>query len=194
MPSLREKMNTKPIHSRSLDLKTYPVDEDKIIVEGWLKDERIKRGYGPDGQVRKEGLVHHMCVRFLVGGMPPTILDAEAEMPHVPHELCHSTQNSIKKVIGLVIKSGFGEVVHKMIGGVQGCAHLAHLVMVMGQEAVHGYWTHKLSSQPPDPRPFEEIEGLSYVINSCSLWREGGPLHREIRESLNTPANRAGHK
>jgi hypothetical protein len=186
MPSLRQKINVKPIHSRSLDLKTYPLGEDRIIVEGWLKDERFKRRYGLDGQVRKEGLVHHMAVRLLVGGMPPTILDAEAEMPHVPHELCPSTQDSIKKVIGLAIKSGFGEIVHKMIGGVEGCAHLAHLVMVMGQEAVHGYWTHKLASQPPAPRPFEEIEGLSYVINSCSLWREDGPLHREIEASIRT--------
>ena len=91
MPCLREKTNVNPLHSRSLDLKTYPLDEDRTIVEGWLKDERFKRGYALDGQVRKEGLVHHMVVRLLVGGMPPTILDAEAEMPHVPHELCHST-------------------------------------------------------------------------------------------------------
>ena len=189
MPSLREKINVDPMHSRSLELKSYPLDKDRIIVEGWLKDERYKRGYGLDGQERKEGLVHHMGVRLLVGEMPPTILDAEAEMSHVPHELCHSTLESIKKVIGLVIKSGFGEVVHKMIGGVEGCAHLAHLVMVMGQEAVHGYWTHKLASQPPAPRPFEEIEGLSYVINSCSLWREDGPLHREIKLSLSTSPN-----
>ena len=82
MPSLRKKINVKPIHSRSLDLKTYPLDEDRIIVEGWLKDERLKRGYGLDGQLRKGGLVHQMAVRLLVGGMPPTILDAEAEMPH----------------------------------------------------------------------------------------------------------------
>jgi len=194
MPSLRENMTGKPIHSRTLDLKTYPLDGDKIIVEGWLKDERFKRGYGLDGKARKEGLVHYMAVRLLVGGMPPTILNAEAEMPHVPHELCHSTEDGIKKVIGLAIKSGFGEVVHKKIGGVEGCAHLAHLVMVMGQEAVHGYWTHKLAIQPPDPRPFEEIEDLSYVINSCSLWREDGPLHREIKASLSSAVNRAGHK
>ena len=194
MPSLREKMSDKPIHSRSLDLRTYPLDGDKIIVEGRLKDERFKGGYGLDGKARKEGLVHHMAVRLLVGGMPPTILNAEAEMSHVPHELCHSTEDCVEKVIGLTIKSGFGELVHKKIGGVEGCAHLAHLVMVMGQEAVHGYWTHKLASQPPDPRPFEEIEGLSYVINSCVLWREDGPLYREIKASLGTSLDRVGHK
>jgi len=188
MPSLREKINVAPMHSRSLELKSYPFDEDRIIVEGVLKDERFKRGYGIDGEERREGLVHHMGVRLLVGGMPPTILDVETEMSHVPHELCHTTQETVKRVIGLAIKSGFGEEVHKMIGGVEGCAHLAHLVMVMGQEAVHGYWTHKLASHPPAPRPFEEIEGLSYVINSCALWREDGPLHREIKASLSASA------
>jgi hypothetical protein len=194
MSSLREKMSVNPIHSRSLELKSYPLGEDKIIVEGWLKDERFKRGYGLDGQERKEGLVHHIGVRLLVGGMPLRILDAEAEMPHVPRELCHSTKDSIRKVIGLALKGGFGEVVHKMIGGVEGCAHLAHLVMVMGQEAVHGSWTNKLACQPLAPRPFEEIEGASYVINSCSLWREDGPLHREMKRSVSTSANPSSQK
>lgn len=193
MPFLKEKINGNPIHSRSLDLKTYPLDEDTIIVEGWLKDERFKRGYGLDGRVRKEGLVHHMVVHLLVGGMPPTIFDAEVEMPHVPHDLCPSTQDSIKKTIGLEIKSGFGESVHKMIGGIEGCAHLAHLVMVMGQEAVHGYWTHKMGKRPSVPRSLEEIEGLPQLINSCRLWRKDGPLLRKLKKRVHTRANEVRH-
>ena len=183
--SLKERTNGSPIHSRSLDLKTYPLDEDRIIVEGWLKDERFKKTYDFGGRKRSPGLVHHMVIRLLVeGGMPLTILDAEAEMPHVPREHCHDTRESVKKIIGLEIKSGFSEKVAKMIGSVEGCAHLTHLLIVMGQEAVHGYWANKGDSSREVPDSFEEIEGLSYVINSCLLWREDGPLVHELRELI----------
>lgn len=182
---LRERIKGSPIHSRLLDLKTYPLDGDKIIVEGYLRDERFLPVYDMEGHVRREGLVHHMVVRLLVGGKPLTILDAEAEMPHVPHERCPNTLESIKRIIGLEIKSGFGEKVHQMMGGKEGCAHLTHLVITMGQEAVHGFWTNRNRNPRPIPRSLEEVEGLSFIMDSCSLWREDGPLFRRLKALVN---------
>jgi hypothetical protein len=125
-----------------------------------------------------------MVLRLRAGGFPLQILDAEAEMPHVPNELCRTTQESVRKIIGLEIKSGFGERVHRLIGGVEGCAHLTHLLIVMAQEILHGYWTHKMNKPGAFPRSLEEFEGLAYLINSCSLWREDGPIIQEIREAI----------
>ena len=129
-------------------------------------------------------MIHHMIIRLVVGGAPLRILDAEAEMPHVPLPLCETTRESVKKIIGIKIKSGFGEKVHKLIGGVKGCAHLTHLLIVMVQEALHGYWTHKMRNPQPPPGSLEEIEGLSYLLNSCSLWRKDGPIMQEIQQFL----------
>ncbi|MBW2609270.1 MAG: DUF2889 domain-containing protein [Deltaproteobacteria bacterium] len=182
--NIKEMINGKPIHSRSLDLKTYPVDDDHIVVEGWLKDERFRKVYDIDGQIKDPGPVHHMAIRILVGGMPLTIIDAEAEMPHVPHHLCPSTRDSIKRVIGLEIKSGFGENVHRLIGGIEGCAHLTHLFTVMSQEALHGYWNNKMTKKPIDPGLIGDKESLAFLVNSCQLWREGGPLISEFKGLL----------
>jgi Protein of unknown function (DUF2889) len=172
------------IHQRVLDMSTYALDDEKVVVEGTLRDERFRPIYELSGQKREEGVVHHMIIRLVVGGLPLRILDAEADMPHVPMPLCVTTRESVKKIIGLKIKSGFGEKVHKLIGGVEGCAHLTHLLTVMVQEALHGYWTHKMRKPEPPPGSLEEIEGLSYLLNSCSMWRKDGPILQEIKEFL----------
>jgi hypothetical protein len=172
------------IHQRVLDLSTYALDDEKVVVEGSLRDERFRPIYELSGRKREKGVVHHMVIRLVVGGLPLRILDAEAEMPHVPLPLCVTTRESVKKIIGLKIKSGFGERVHKLIGGVEGCAHLTHLLTVMVQEALHGYWTHKMRKPGPPPGSLDEIEGLSYLLNSCSLWRKDGPILHEIKELL----------
>jgi hypothetical protein len=172
------------IHQRVLDMSTYALDDEKVVVEGTLRDERFRPIYELSGQKREEGVVHHMIIRLVVGGLPLRILDAEADMPHVPMPLCVTTRESVKKIIGLKIKSGFGEKVHKLIGGVEGCAHLTHLLTVMVQEALHGYWTHKMRKPEPPPASLEEIEGLSYLLNSCSMWRKDGPILKEIKEFL----------
>ena len=172
------------IHQRVLDMSSYALDDDKIVVEGSLRDERFRPVYELSGQKREEGVIHHMVIRLLVGGVPLRILDAEAEMPHVPLPLCVTTRESVKKIIGLKIKSGFGEKVHKLIGGVQGCAHLTHLLTVMVQEALHGYWTHKMRKPEPPPGSLEEIDGLSYLLNSCSLWKKDGPIMQEIKDFI----------
>jgi len=172
------------IHQRVLDMSTYALDDDRVVVEGTLRDERFRPIYELSGQRREPGVIHHMIIRLLIGGAPLRILDAEAEMPHIPMPLCATTAESVRKVIGIKIKSGFGERVHKLIGGKQGCAHLTHLLIVMVQEALHGYWTHKMRKPEPPPASLEEIDGLSYLLNSCRMWREDGPIMQRIREFI----------
>jgi hypothetical protein len=181
MASLKDKISSDPIHRRLLSLRTYPAGDGEIVVEGSLKDERFQAVYDLSGDRRDEGVIHDLLIRLLVGGVPLRILDAEAEMPHVPRERCRETRDSVKKIIGLEIRSGFGERVHKLIGGVKGCAHLTHLLTVLVQEALHGYWTHKMRKPGAPPRSLEDIDGLVYLVNSCRLWRENGPLVREIK-------------
>jgi hypothetical protein len=156
-----------------------------------LKDERFRAIYDLSGDKRDEGVIHNLVVRMLIGGMPLRVLDAEAEMPHVPRERCRDTEESVKKIVGLEIRSGFGERVHKRIGGVKGCAHLTHLLIALVQEALHGYWTHRMRNPEPPPRSMEDVEGLAYLINSCRLWRSNGPLVKEIQAAIERRKTRA---
>ena len=184
MSMLKDLIKGAPVHERRLELRTYPLDNDQLIVEGWLKDDRLIQGYHWNGKLREPGAVHRMCVRMLIGGWPVTILDAEAEMPQTPHELCPTTLDSVKKIIGLQIVSGYSEKVSHLIGGVRGCNHMTHLIVVMGTAALHGYWTHYSRERHPIPRSLDEFMGLSNLVNSCALWGEDGPIMEEIRTVL----------
>jgi hypothetical protein len=184
MSRLKDLIRNTPVHERRLDFRTYPLENDRLIVEGWLRDEQLVPGYHWNGKPRPTGVVHWMCVRLLVGGWPVTILEAEAEMPDIPHELCPTTLESVKRIVGLAIVSGYSEEVHRRLGGVRGCAHLTHLIVTMGPAALHGYWTQQSRQRRPIPRSLDEFQGLTTLINSCKLWKEDGPLMQMIRETL----------
>jgi hypothetical protein len=181
MSTIKDLIKSSPVHQRRMRLRTFPLEDGRLVVEGWLKDDRLIEGYHWNGQKRPAGVIHHLCVRLLVGGWPVTIMDAEAEMPQIPHHLCRTTQESVKKLKGTTIVSGYSEKVRHMLGGVKGCNHLTHLVVVMGTAALHGYWTHRSRKKQPLPGSLEEFQGLSSLVNSCKLWEEDGPIIQEIK-------------
>jgi hypothetical protein len=184
MPTIKELIRETSVHERKIDIHTYPLDNDQVIVEGWLRDERMVPGYNRDGRPRAPGVVHWMGVRLLLGGKPITILDAEAEMPTIPNPLCPTVADSVKKIIGLPIVTGFSDQVRQKLYGVEGCSHLMHLILAMGPAGLHGYWADQGRKSHSVPRFFEEMPNLEYLVNSCQLWREDGPLIRQVRETL----------
>ncbi len=187
MSTLKDLIKEAPIHERKLEVRTYPLEDNRVIVEGWLRDERLIFGFHRDGRPRPPGVVHFMGVRLLLGERPLTILEAEAEMSTTPHELCPTVADSVKKVIGLPIVSGFSDQVRKRICGAEGCSHLMHLILAMAPAALHGAWAHQSRDHQPVPRSFEEIPGLPYLINSCQLWKEEGPLVGQIKAMFKNP-------
>lgn len=176
-----------PLHSRRIEIQSFPVEKDRIVVEGRLSDERMINIYRAwEDEPRPAGPVHGMRVRFLVGEFPLAILDAEAEMPTVPTPLCRQARESVRKLIGEKIISGYSERVRDIIGGVNGCTHLTHLAVVMGPAAVHGFWTLFAQHARPRPASMEEMAGLEYIINSCHLWTPDGPFMEDIRKSISS--------
>lgn len=183
---LKNLIKEAPVHERRLEVRTYPLENDQLIVEGRLRDERLVHGYEWDGQPCSPGVIHLICVRILVGDWPVTILDAEAEMDEIPHRLCPTTLEGVKKIIGLPIMPGYIEKVTGLLGGVQGCNHMTYLIVAMGTAALHGYWTNYSRSRHPIPRSMDEFIGLSNLINSCKLWEEDGPIINEIKDQILT--------
>jgi len=192
MSRLKDLIQNGAVHRRKIEIQTYPAQEDQIIVEGLLEDKQMVHGYRWDGQPRSPGIVHHMCARLLVGDWPLTIMDAEAEMTSVPHDLCPTTLDTVNRLVGLQIVSGYSEKIRDLIGGTQSCAHLFHLLTVMGPAALHGYWTHLCRNPRPFPTSLEQVSNLNAVINTCRLWREDGPLVQNIKEALQKKKGETG--
>ena len=189
-PRLKDLIHDKPVHERAVEIRSYPLEDGRLIVEGRLKDDQLTKGYRWDGEHRPAGTVHLIYVRIMVGEWPLKILDAEAEMEQVPHELCPTTRESVRKIIGVTIAAGFSNEVRRRLGGVRGCAHMAFLVMAMGPAAIHGYWTMKSKTRRPLPKSLEEFSGLSALMNSCTLWRKEGPMMEYIKKTLEEEKSR----
>jgi len=184
MGSLKDQANGNPFHSRSIEMKSYALDDDTILIEGWLREDRFAPVYALTGEKIEPGPVHHMAIRLKLGGTPPTILDAEAEMVHAPLEFCRSTMETIKHVIGLEIRSGFKKKVREMMGGEKGCVHLTHLLTVMSQAAFQGHVAHKRKSRQPLPASFEAVDGIDALLGSCRAWGRGGPKVTHLKSVL----------
>jgi len=182
---LKDIIKDKPkIHTRDINLTTYALSKKEIIVEGILLDKSYQKIFTITGNVKEPGIIHHMAIRLLIKGDPLTIVDAEAEMLNVPVEECKSTLDTLVKIKGIEIKSGFSNLIKKTIGDKNGCTHLAHLVMVMGQEIVHGWLTHKRKNKSAVPENIENFQGKDFILNSCRMWAKDGPRMKSLEQAL----------
>jgi len=174
-----ESLKGEQIHSRSIRIETFAVDDERVIVEGVLEDMRSNVMYTISGTRREPGRVHGMVARLLVGEMPAKILDVEVEMPKVPLDECEQTADSVKKLVGMPVVYGFSKAVKERLGGTEGCTHLTSLVLTMGSAVVQGMAAHR--GRSPAPPAARKIM-LQYVKNTCRIWREDGPVFQKVIE------------
>ena len=178
------------VHTRSIRIETFAVDNDRVVVEGVLEDIRTCVMYTISGHRREPGPVHGMAVRFLVGGIPVKILDVEVEMPKVPLEECDQVASSVKKLIGLHVVYGYTKAVKERMGGIEGCTHLTNLILAMGSAAIQGMASHRGRGPiPPDARALM----IQYVKNSCRVWREGGPQIQKAMDEIKKASESNSH-
>ena len=188
---LSEIINGKPkIHTRDVSLATYLHNNSEIIVEGTLIDKSHGKIFDIMGKIKEPGIIHNMVVRLLIKGSPLRIAHAEAQMHHVPMDECKGTLvDTLEKIIGIEVKSGYSNTIRKTIGGKNGCTHLAHLITIMGQEIVHGWLSHKRSKRASIPDSIDSFTGNEYILNSCRMWSKDGPRWKSLEKAL-----RAKHK
>lgn len=165
------------VHGRDIRIRTYDLGQGKIMVEGRLTDQRHRPRKGESFQ--GAFLVHDMVARLVVKGPEMRIQAVEAEMLHHPREGCTEVLPWMQKLEGVRITRGFTQKVKELVGNSKGCAHLTSLIITLGPAAVQGYWAaygvDRKELSPEDPR-------IRMVVNTCHLWREGGPLLQSLKE------------
>lgn len=163
-------------------MSTFATEMGDIIVEGTLKDNRLIPYYRPSGEKRPPHTVHHMIIRMRIGAASFSIEDIEAEMPEIPHVECPQTSESLLKIKGMKIAPGFTEKVKKRLGGINGCSHLTVLVHAMASAAVQGIWVY--NSRKPENAGISSEMLDDYLVDTCRIWRKGGPLETGLKQEL----------
>jgi len=184
MADLRRFRST-PLHVRGINATTYPVDDDAIMVEGVLRDERLIPTLSLiKGGISDAGVVHDITIRLLVRGAAMVIEDLEVEITHVPREMCRETAAVLQPLIGRCIAPGFSEYLKKTFGGSAGCAHQNALLLAMASAAVQGFWVLRSGNKNLTIDEARSRMDPRLLINTCWVWREDGELIKELMASL----------
>lgn len=177
-------MKKELIHTRKIAVNCYETDEDRLIVEGILLDERLFPFMIHSVNERREaGPMHHVALTMELSLPGMEILSVKTEMPVVPDAGCREIQQRIQKLTGRFIRPGFTNEVRDLLGKAEGCLHLTNLLLAMSSAAVQGLWTLVSRVRDGKAPPLPKMDG-SILRNSCYMWREGGPFEEKIRQRL----------
>jgi hypothetical protein len=172
------------LHSRNIEVTTYDYDEQRMIVEGSLKDDRFQESHAITGEKFPSGVIHHMAIRLLVNCSTLLIEDIDVDLISIPREACRETIGCLAPIKGLTITKGFTAKVKKLAGGKRGCTHLVELILAMAPAAIQGYATYQSRKQAVfDPDRAKMI--LQFLVNTCHAWREDGPFVEMFKRKLN---------
>lgn len=173
-----DKAAIRKIHTRQIEVATYKCASDTFIIEGVLKDDRLADSYGPTGNLRPPGTVHHLIIRMQVKSSSFFIEDIEVEMPTLPNEFCIETIKCLDPIKGMKIVSGFTLKVKRLVGGVKGCVHLLELLTAMAPAAFQGVY----SGMELNRKASLVAERLE---NTCWVLRTNGPLMKRLKNAEN---------
>lgn len=171
------------IHSRKIEVSTYNYDEQRIIVEGTLQDDRYHESYSVTGEKFPKGVIHHMAIRLLVNCSNLLIEDVDVQMTSIPREFCRETIDCLAPIRGLTISKGFTLKIKNIAGGTKGCTHLVELLQTMAPAVIQGYAAH----QSQEPSPFDSKRAklmLHFLTNTCYAWREDGPSVEMFKKNI----------
>ena len=185
MQSTKESKGEK-IHTRNISIATYDDDGQKIVVEGFLKDDRLQESHVITGEKFPAGVIHHMAVRLVVNSTNLIIEDVDVELIHVPRDVCRATLDCLAPIKGLTITKGFTSKVKKIAGGNKGCTHVVELLLAMAPAAIQGFAAQQ-SQKPMDFGADHAKMIYKFLVNTCHAWREDGPFVEAFKKKLHLP-------
>ena len=175
-------MKKELIHSRKVIVNCYETDTERLIVEGFLTDERLfPYIIHALHETREAGLMHHVALTMELTIPQMKIVSIMAEMPVVPDAGCRDIKEAVQKLEGRFIRPGFTGEVRDLFGKAAGCLHLTNLILAMSSAAVQGLWSY-LSRMREGAVPSLPATDGSMLIDSCHMWRKEGPFVEKIRK------------
>ena len=167
--------NLEKIHNRNLDISSYIIGEDHILVTGEFKEKNLVTVYEKSGKIIEPNIFHHMQIQLLVKCSELKIVSIKTKIPEAPHDdICKEMEKSLDEIKGLVIGPGFTSKVKNIAGGIKGCVHLTTLLLSMAPAVLQGYWIFRGKEQKREDT--SEFDVGEFLIDTCWAWRKDGPV------------------
>jgi hypothetical protein len=171
------------LHTRNIEVSIYDYDGQRIIAEGFFKDDRFQETHLITGETFPSGAIHHMTIRLLVKCSNFLIEDIAVDLLSVPRQVCRETIGCLAPLKGLTVTKGFTSKVKKLVGGNKGCTHLVELLLTMAPVIFQGLAAQQ--SQKPAAFESDQVKMMSQsLVNTCHAWREDGPVVEMLKKKL----------
>ncbi len=176
-------MKKELIHTRTISVNCYETDEERLVIEGYLTDERhFPYVLYALNKKRDAGLMHHMTLTMELTIPQLKILSIKTAMPVIPDAGCGDVKEAVQKLTGRRIQPGFTNEVKRIFGKASGCIHLTNLILTMSSAAVQGLWSYfSRSREGGVALSLPDTDG-SMLLDSCYMWRKDGPFVKNIRQ------------
>lgn len=170
------------LHSRNITVNCFEVDENTLLVEGTLSDERLFPSIVyTANSMRDPGILHMMSISMTLSIPRLKIRKVDAEITASPIQGCSEIVTKLHQLEGIAIKSGFTNDVREILGKAEGCIHLTNLILAMSSAAVQGLWAF-FSRIRENGKPSMPGTDPAMIINSCWMWRDDGPMAKRFKE------------
>ncbi len=172
------------LHNREYRVQSYRLAEDRLLVQGALRDQRppgISIPADPDPLT-----MHHMLVEIEVQMPALEIVAARTNIATHPHNICQDIEERYDLLVGLSIARGFTHKVRELFGGPRGCTHTTALLQAMAPVAVQSRNGLRAANAIIDGRPHPLVEDsetsrFTHLSNTCHVWAEDGDLMSEVK-------------
>ena len=172
---LTSPVSRKQVHTREIKCIGYEREDGLWDIEGRIIDTKTYSFDNDDRGTVGSGIpVHDMVVRLTIDENL-IVHHAEASTDASPFNICPNAANSVNKLKGLKISSGWRKLVRDRIGGIVGCTHITQLII--GPLATTAYQTiiplkKSLHKEKPTQRPA--------IIDTCCGWSTKGPVVKRL--------------
>jgi hypothetical protein len=165
-------MPRKELHRRAIELRGYAREDGLYDVEAHLVDTKTYDWHRDEGGTLPAGApVHEMWIRLTVD-QDLLVHDVIACTDAAPHATCPEAASALSRLKGLRIAGGWNRKVKELLGGAQGCTHLAELLGPVATTAFQTLAPVRLA------RPEVRNGGAPVKINSCYAYASTGELVR----------------
>ncbi len=165
----------KRIAGRNLDIEIFLGDDGYLTARGRLTDMRDVSFRAFKGGISAPGCFHDLKAELRLSLPDLVIAGVSVSFDTVPEAGCASVAPLYEGLVGLRVASGYTKALLERVGGVRGCAHLTHLLIVMGPAIVQGAFTALEAVDESGQSIIEnEVSGEqmeSYFYNSCHVWK-----------------------
>ncbi len=175
-------MHSGPIHERTITVKTFEQEDETLLVEGTLVDDRLCKSYTYlRSALWDPRTIHNITAKMCISIPDLIIKFVNTDMHEVPHQACRDIIHIGDKFIGVSLVRGFNDKIRQVLGGKSGCIHLYNLLISMRSAAFQGFYSYCF--RVLEDGSFRKVDvDDSLIVNSCHVWRESGPFAQRLKE------------